>query len=121
MSIKLKIKKIDKDKVGYLNEKGCDYTCRECYFYKEKKCAMYGENVEIDPMASCILWQKADNSHEKSWIATTTKQATSYEISKDGFSCARCEYFNSSSGMCKKVKGHIDSTACCNLWEANDE
>jgi hypothetical protein len=108
-------KKISKGDAGYIEEENCDYKCDECFFYKEKKCALYGQSVDIKPFGSCILFQKSNGGNEKSWVSSTTKAATDYEENKDGFSCKRCEYFN--NGSCKKVAGSISPNGCCNFWE----
>ena len=119
--------KFDKSFVLYLLRKGSNYTCSECYFYKEKKCALYGQSVNISPLGGCNLWQKG-NGNEVNWINSTTKEESGYVESKEGFTCARCEYFIEDKNDCKKVnknsKGDtpnkIIGEACCNGWEADD-
>ncbi len=120
-------KKIDKSLVLYLYRKGSNYTCEECYFYKEKKCALYGQSVNIQPYGGCNLWQKA-NGTEANWINSTTKEETDYTENKDGFTCGRCEYFIGAKNDCHKInKNSIGDTpkqilhdACCNGWSKND-
>jgi hypothetical protein len=119
--------KTDKSLVLYLYREGCNYTCDECYFYKNKKCALYGESVDIKPYGGCNLWQKA-NGNESDWINSTTKEETDYIENKDGFTCGRCEYFIADQNNCQKVnrnsKGDtpnkILSGGCCNRWEEDD-
>lgn len=135
--MKIKVKKQEEDKeqssktdkslVLYLFRNGSNYTCQECYFYKDKKCALYGQSVSISPLGGCNLWQKG-NGTESNWINSTTKAETDYTESKDGFTCGRCEYFDSLGNDCQKVnknsKGdtpnQILSGACCNGWESKD-
>jgi hypothetical protein len=119
--------KIDKSLVLYLFRDGCKYTCEECYFYKEKKCALYGAEVEIKPYGGCNLWQRADGT-EVNWINSTTKEETGYIENKGGFTCGKCEYFIADKQGCEKVnknsKGDTPNKivvgACCNGWEAKD-
>ncbi len=119
--------KIEKALALYLYRDGCNYTCSECYFYKEKKCALYGQSITIQSYGGCNLWQKAKGV-EANWINSTTKEETGYTENKDGFTCGRCEYFIPSQNNCQKVnrnsKGdtpkEIIEDACCNGWEKKD-
>lgn len=119
--------KLDKAMALYLYRKGSNYTCSECYFYKEKKCALYGQDVEIRAWGGCNLWQQA-NGNEVNWINSTTKEETGYIENKGGFTCGKCEYFIANENNCQKVnrnsKGDtpnkIISDACCNHWSKND-
>jgi len=98
----------------YLEKKNTDYECKDCIFYKEKKCALYGEKVEIQPYGSCGYWMQANGKVETQWLNTTNKTESGYMENKSGYSCARCEYFGNNS--CEQVEGFILSTGCCNRW-----
>lgn len=106
--------KIDKDDALYLEIKNTDYECKDCIFYKEKKCALYGKEVDIKPFGSCNYWMEDKIGVETDWLNTTTKKESGYEENKDGYSCKRCEYFH--SGKCEKVKGSISLDGCCDFW-----
>ncbi len=110
-----KDEKIDKDDALYLERKNTDYECKDCIFYKEKKCALYGESIEIQPFGSCNYWMQSKGENEKDWLNTTTKKESGYEENKDGYSCKRCEYFG--NNKCEKVKGVISPDGCCDFWE----
>lgn len=118
------VKKIDKGTVGYIHKEGTDYTCAECAFYKEKKCALYGPQVSIEPFGGCNLWVQAGRRPAVPWIGGVTKVETAYLENKDGFSCKRCEEFLPEQKVCEKVNklsagddpGIIAADACCNRW-----
>lgn len=107
--------KADKSDALYLERKNTDYECKDCIFYKQKKCALYGESVEIQSYGSCNYWMQSNGKIEKDWLNTTTKLESGYEENKNGYSCKRCEYFDGKS-KCEKVKGTISPDGCCNFW-----
>lgn len=121
-------KKIEKQKLLYIYRDGCSYICSECYFYKEKKCALFGQSIEIKPYGGCNLWVKA-NGTESNWINGITKTEAGYMENKVGFTCGRCEYFIANNNDCQKVNknssgdtpNQILSGGCCNGWEKDDE
>jgi hypothetical protein len=109
---------IPKGGAGYVDKgTGVNFTCAECYFYKEKKCALYGEAVEIKPYGACNYWtEKPGDEVESNWIGTMSKDTTGYVENKEGFTCGRCKHFDGKSS-CELVKGTVKSQGCCNLWE----
>lgn len=118
-------KKIDKGTVSYMHKQGTDYTCAECVFYKEKKCALYGPQVSIEPFGGCNLWVQAGKSVVIPWIGGVSKVETGYLENREGFSCKRCEEFLADQKACGKINklsrgddpGIISADACCNRWE----
>jgi len=114
--------KIPKAVALYIN-KGGKYTCAECVFYKEKKCALYGPTVAIQPYGGCNLWVKGTAAVP--WIGGVTKRETGYMENKEGFSCKRCEEFIPEKRACEKINknspgddpGQISPNGCCNRWE----
>src|SRR6185312_15508657 len=110
-----RIEKLNKSDALYIERKNTDYECKDCVFYKEKKCALYGQNVNIEPYGSCNYFMMG-NVKEKDWLNTTTKAESGYEENVAGYSCKRCEYFDGKS-KCEKVKGVISRDGCCDFWE----
>lgn len=114
--------KIPKAVALYIN-KGGRYTCDECVFYKERKCALYGPSIIIQPYGGCNLWVKG--SANIPWIGGVTKVETGYMENKEGFSCKRCEEFIAEKKGCEKInknspgddRGMISPDGCCNRWE----
>lgn len=114
--------KIPKAVALYIHKSG-RYTCNECVFYKEKKCALYGPSVAIQPYGGCNLWVKG--TEDVPWIGGVTKEETGYMENKEGFSCKRCEEFIAEKKACEKINknspgddpGIIHPDACCNRWE----
>lgn len=107
-----------KPQAGYIEKPNTQYQCKDCHFWMNKLCALYGEKIPIEEDGTCILWVQKEGDGDKDFVGTTTKKETGYEENADGFSCKRCEYFQKPNG-CKKVDGRISPDGCCNHWEKN--
>lgn len=120
--------KIPKSAVLYIHDAGTQYTCDDCVFFKQGKCALFGPSVEIKPYGSCGFFIQRHKSLDIPWIGGISKKEAGYEENEPGFSCKRCEEFIL-SGDCKKVDkdsagndpGEINKNACCNRWEADED
>lgn len=130
MAVKIKIvpkeisvKKISKEDALYLQHKNTDYQCKDCIFYKNKKCALYNEQIDIQPFGSCNYWMRSNDTVQPyvSFLNTTDKKESGYVEHEDGFTCGRCEYFLNGQNECKKVKGVILESGCCNFWESKSK
>lgn len=116
-------KKWPKQAALYIYRPGTEYQCKDCYFYMQKKCALYGDRVSIEPYGTCGLWVELPAHSASQWIGGLTKEETGYAENKAGFSCKRCEYFGNMD--CSKVdknspgdtQGKISPDGCCNRWE----
>jgi|GEM_PF-6296497 len=104
-----------KEAALYIERKNTDYECKDCIFYKEQKCALYGKDISIKPYASCNYFMMG-KIKEKDWLNSTTKEESGYEENKEGYSCLRCEYFDKKHNSCEKVEGFILSSGCCDRW-----
>ena len=109
-------KKIDKAVVVYLERKGTNYTCRDCVFYDQKRCKLYGPNVSVKAWGGCNLWVQS-KAKDIPMIGGVSKGESGYMENKEGFSCKRCEEFLSEQKACKKIAGAISKDGCCNRWE----
>lgn len=124
--------KIPKATVLYIFRDGVAYHCDECQFYKQTKCARYGQRVAIKPYGGCNVWAEWDGVSDRDaqpWTGDLTKAESGYAENKPGFTCGRCEYFVTGQSDCQKVDkdspgdspGKIESAGCCNAWEADPE
>ncbi len=118
--------KIHKSAVLYIHDAGTQYTCSDCVFYKQGRCALFGPAVNIQPYGSCGFFVQGHTKLVVPWISGVSKTEAGYVENEPGFSCKRCEEFTL-SGDCKKVDknsegndpGEIHKNACCNRWEAD--
>lgn len=118
--------KIEKSVVLYINLPETNYTCAECIYYKERKCALYGPTVSINAYGGCNMWIHGEaGQYNMPWLGLLTKLQTGYMENKLGFSCKRCEEFIAGKNACEKVNrfsegddpGMIHPNACCNRFE----
>lgn len=124
--------KSPKEAVLYVLRPETQYTCDKCVFYKDgtpPRCALLGPTEGIKAYGSCGFWVHGEaGKFNVPWIGLVTKLEAGYEENPQGFSCKRCEYFDSQARACEKVDknspgdtpGEIHPNACCNMWDADD-
>jgi hypothetical protein len=112
-------KKWPKQAALYIEKKGTDYQCEDCHFYKNGLCTLFNDKVES--YGTCGLWVFKTGKPDTDIVGTVTKAEAGYEEHKEGFSCKRCEYFDSGNNSCEQVEGRISPDGCCNRWELNDD
>lgn len=124
--------KSPKEAVLYVLRPETQYTCDKCVFYKDgnpPKCAIFGPTIDIKAYGSCGFWIHGDPTKMVvPLMGLVTKEEAGYAENPQGFSCKRCEYFDSGASRCEKVRadspgdtpGIIHPNACCNRWEADD-
>jgi len=127
--------KIKKEVVLYAFNPETQYTCGQCFNRQPNTniCSLFGPNDLISPKTgSCGFYVHEDG--EKSGIyspdlGVITKLQAGYAENKQGFSCKRCEYFQTGKNDCSKIDkdsngltpGIIHPNACCNHWEPDDK
>lgn len=122
---------LSKSQAGFECKPDTEYTCSDCIALKPLKkgfgCALYGPAERVSPkQGGCTKFCHGAND-QLPWLGIYTKLNTGYEEQPHGFSCKRCEYFGVSKADCLRVDkdspgdspGRIDSTTCCNVWEAD--
>lgn len=113
--------KISKEAAGYVEFKGSDYQCRECYKFEpaegKKNCAEVEGTIE--PFGGCNEFVQGQPSQIAaiSLPRKLTQREAGYMVNKAGFSCKRCEHFDRERWLCEKVEGEIRPYGCCNHWE----
>ena len=122
------IKKADKQAVLYLHIQGTDYECKDCIlFVRNQRCIIHHSDDVIKETDSCGLFIYGRYYDTAKPLGIVTPKQSGLTHSTNGFSCKRCEYFNSDENKCEKVdensdgddKGIIHPDACCNAWESN--
>lgn len=120
--------KIDKAVVGYIYKPGQNYTCSNCLYQNGQYCKLYSRSEKISlTEGSCNLFMLGRENSEIPTIAKTTKVETGYMENNQGFSCKRCEEFDSKAQSCHKINknsvgntpGIISPDACCNHWKSD--
>lgn len=123
--------KIDKQSVLYLHISGTDYECKDCglFINDKERCFIHGTNDVIKDFGSCGLFIYGEPlPNNVVPVGILSKEESGYVESEQGYSCKRCEYFNSPLKDCQKVnkdsvgvdEGMIHLDACCNAWESLD-
>ena len=124
---KMKSTKASKQSVLYLHMIGTDYECKDCIlFINSDKCLIHGPNDKILATDSCGLFVYGRTIENARPLGIVTTIQSGLAHSKNGFSCKRCEYFDSDNKKCEKVdeqslgddKGIIHPDGCCNAWES---
>jgi hypothetical protein len=124
-------KKIPKQVVLYILDQATEYKCGECIYFKTpNRCSVFGPDAEVKAHGGCNFYiQGTRMQGEIPWLGHITKEQAGYVENANGFSCKRCEYFDTKAFKCAKVDetskgdtpGMIHPNACCNHWEADDD
>ena len=111
--------------VLYIHVPGTDYECEDCLFFiTNQKCLLHRPTDLILATDSCglFVYGKAIENARPLGIINPVQSGLTH--SKNGFSCKRCNYFNSQPQKCTQVDetsdgddpGIIHPDACCNAW-----
>jgi hypothetical protein len=110
--------KISKVGAGYVERRGSDYRCRECWLFipGKQRCATLGQADVVRPNGYCIYWEKGTPQAGLKPMGSYTKLEAGYGELPNGTLCRRCEHFDGRSA-CSIVAGTIAAGGCCNNQE----